>query len=64
MTAVVESPTLERVMKVSDVAAHLECTNDTVYRVIAEGALRAIRVGRLLRVPESALAEFIAGAAR
>ncbi|WP_209372694.1 excisionase family DNA-binding protein [Brevibacterium renqingii] len=51
-------------MKVSEVAAHLECINDTVYRVIAEGALRAIRVGRLLRVPESALAEFIAGAAR
>ncbi|WP_262774916.1 helix-turn-helix domain-containing protein [Brevibacterium permense] len=64
MTAISEAPTIERVLKVSEVAEHLGCTPTTIYPLIAEGTLRAIRVGRLLRVPESALAEFIAGAAR
>lgn len=53
----------EPVLRVREVADHLDCDRDTVYRLIHEGDLRHIRVGRLIRVPESALADFIAGAA-
>lgn len=59
MTTVTEPRTAERVMQVREVAEHLGCTPPTVYRMVREGALRAIRVGRLVRIPESALAEFI-----
>lgn len=55
----VSSP--EPVHRVPYVAQHLDCDDETVYRLIAAGRLRAIRVGRLLRVPDSALADFIAG---
>ena len=47
--------------KVSEVAGQLKCHPGSVYGLIRDGHLRAIRVGRLIRVPESALAEFIAG---
>ncbi|WP_413543676.1 helix-turn-helix domain-containing protein [Citricoccus nitrophenolicus] len=53
--------TPEPVLRVRDVAEHLDCGTDSVYQLIAAGNLRAIRVGRVIRVPESALAEFIAG---
>lgn len=59
-TAAVD-PTPEHVMRVREVAQHLDCDRDTVYRLIRAGQLRSIRVGRLIRVPESALSEFIAG---
>jgi len=52
---------IERVLKTSEVARHLNCTQDTIYNLIRAGQLRAIRVGRLVRIPESALADFIAG---
>ena len=61
MSTPTKAPELERVLKAAEVARHLGCTPDTVYTMIREGKLRAIRVGRLLRVPESSLAEFIAG---
>lgn len=51
----------ERVLRVPDVAVHLDVDDGTVYGLIASGQLRAIRIGRLLRVPESSLADFIAG---
>lgn len=53
----------EPVLKVPEVAESLGVSADAVYRLIKAEELRAIRVGRLLRVPESALAEFISGAA-
>ncbi|MDP3969106.1 MAG: helix-turn-helix domain-containing protein [Nocardioides sp.] len=68
MTATTTAP--EAVLKVREVAHHLNCDEDTVYRLIREGRLPALRLGaqseryplgRVLRVPESALAEFIAG---
>lgn len=52
---------LEAVLRVREVAHRLDCDEDTVYSLIRQGQIRAIRVGRLLRVPESALADFIAG---
>jgi len=51
----------ERVLRVREAAHHLDCDEDTVYRLIREGQMRAIRLGRVLRVPESALSDFIAG---
>lgn len=59
MTATTTAP--EAVLKVREVAHHLNCDEDTIYRLIREDRMRAIRVGRLIRVPESALADFIAG---
>ena len=58
MTEIVSS---EKVLTVKDVARHLACENDLVYSLVSQGKLRAIRVGRLIRVPQSALDEFIAG---
>lgn len=41
-------------------ATYLETSRDTVYRMIREGHLRSVRVGRFVRVPDSALRDFIA----
>ncbi len=57
------APVAERVLRVSQVAEHLDCEDGTVYRLINDGHLRAIRVGRLLRVPQSALARSSPGTA-
>lgn len=53
--------TAERVLRVAEVADHLGVTPDTVYYLIRDGKMRAIRLGRVLRVPQSALSDFIAG---
>jgi len=53
--------TAERVLRVPEVAEHLGVTDDLIYSLIREGKLRAIRLGRVLRVPQSALADFIGG---
>lgn len=52
----------ERVLRVPEVAEHLDCAPQLVYRLIHRGELRAVRVGRLIRVPLSALNEYLAGA--
>ena len=54
------TPDAERVLKVRDVAIHLDCDNNTVYGLIKAGRIRVIRLGRVFRVPESALRDFIA----
>ncbi len=53
--------TAERVLRVAEVADHLGVTPDTVYYLIRDGKMRAIRLGRVLRVPQSALSDFISG---
>lgn len=57
------SKTLEPVLKVAEVAQHLNCDRNTVYALINDNKLRTIRLGRVIRVPESSLADFIAGSA-
>lgn len=47
--------------KVAEVAAFLRVDKAAVYDLVKTGALRHVRIGRLIRVPESALAEFMAG---
>ena len=49
----------EKVLSARDVAAHLGCTPDTIYQLIKAGELRAFHVGRLVRIPESSLRDFI-----
>lgn len=51
----------EAVLRVREVAHRLDCDEDTIYAILRRGEMRSIRVGRLLRVPESALRDFIAG---
>lgn len=48
-------------LDVADVAARLRVCSRTVRRLIASGALRAHRVGRLIRISEEDLQRFLAG---
>lgn len=52
---------IERVFNVDEVAAHIGITRQSAYRMIREGKIRCVRVGRLVRVPESALIEYLHG---
>lgn len=50
----------ETYLYVQSVARRLKCSERTVYRLIQEGKLRAIRVGgRALRIPETAFIEYL-----
>jgi excisionase family DNA binding protein len=49
----------EAVLTVAEVARVLRCGTNVVYRTIASGELRAIRVGRSLRVSRVALIDFM-----
>jgi excisionase family DNA binding protein len=46
-------------LKVSDIVERLKVTRQAVYNWIAEGRLKAIKVGRSLRVSRSSLEAFI-----
>jgi len=49
----------EEYLTVDEVRRKLHVTRQAVYNWISEGKLRAVRVGRSVRVPVSALVEFI-----
>jgi excisionase family DNA binding protein len=49
----------EKYLTVEEVRTKLNVTRQAVYNWISEGKLRAVRVGRSVRVPVSALVEFI-----
>jgi excisionase family DNA binding protein len=53
-------PCLERLLTVAQVAQLLGTTERFPRRLIAERRIRFVRVGRHVRIPESAVAEFIA----
>jgi excisionase family DNA binding protein len=53
-------PCVERLLTVSEVAELLGTTERFPRRLIAERRIRFVRVGRHVRIPESALGEFIA----
>lgn len=46
---------------VKEIAAHLRTEQSVIYNLIRDGKLRHVRVGRLIRIPESALREYLAG---
>lgn len=46
-------------LKVETVARKLNCSVSSVYREVEKGTLRAVRIGRTVRIPRSALLLFI-----
>lgn len=52
---------LEDVYRVPQVATYLGVDRNTVYKLVARGELRSIKVGRHIRIPASALVEFLRG---
>lgn len=59
MTTATHTP--ERVYTVEEIASHLGTHHNNVYRMLQRGDLRCVRVGRNIRVPASALDDFLAG---
>ena len=51
-------------LTVEDAALRLSVSPRTVRRAIADGSLAVIRIGRLVRITETALSSFMTGAAR
>ncbi len=47
------------VMTVIEAAKAMRCSKNTVYALIKEGRLQAVRVGRCFKVPKSALTDFM-----
>jgi excisionase family DNA binding protein len=60
MTQQAGQPTAERLLTVSQAAEILSTTERFTRRLIEERRIRFVRVGRHVRIPESALREFIA----
>jgi excisionase family DNA binding protein len=46
-------------LSVPEVAAYLRCSRTTVYKLLAEGRLRSIKLGRLRRIPAGELARLV-----
>lgn len=51
--------TTEDVYKIREVAERLKIDQNLAYRLVQGGSLRSILVGRAIRIPESALVEFV-----
>jgi putative molybdopterin biosynthesis protein len=49
----------EKMYTVQEIAKHFRISRQSVYDWIKDGKLRAIRIGERVRVPESALREFV-----
>lgn len=49
----------ERLLTVDEVAAIMHVSRMTVYRAVRSGELRAKHFGRTIRVPQSALEEYL-----
>ena len=47
------------VMTVLEAAKAMRCSKNTVYTLIKEGRLQAVRIGRCFKVPKSALTDFM-----
>lgn len=48
-------------LTVQQVAKLLKVSKNTAYRLVRSGTLRSIRVGRQIRVPRSALEDYLNG---
>lgn len=55
-----ETPTPEPLLDVRAVAEYLGCQPLFVYQIVRAQHLRHIRLGRSIRIPQSALVEFVA----
>jgi excisionase family DNA binding protein len=62
--AMVSAPVGEPLHTPDAIAQHLRVSRSMIYAEIKKGRLRAIYIGRLPRITASALAEYLAEAAR
>lgn len=46
-------------LTIAEVAAKMRVSKMTVYRLVEEKAIRSIRIGRTIRIPESAVDEYL-----
>ncbi|QXJ22992.1 helix-turn-helix domain-containing protein [Actinomadura graeca] len=60
MTRRTDPPSKEWLLTVAEAAEYLNTSQRFPRRLIAERRIRFVRVGRFVRIPESALCEFIA----
>jgi excisionase family DNA binding protein len=51
-------------LKVQEVAAILRCGKNQAYELVRSGQIRSVNIGRAIRVPREALAEYKAGDGR
>lgn len=49
----------EKNLTTSEVADELNCARSFVYKLVSDGKIRHFRAGNAIRIPESALREFI-----
>ena len=52
---------LPLILTVKEVAEVLGLGRNTVYELVRQGQIRSIRIGRQIKVPKSALVEFLKG---
>jgi excisionase family DNA binding protein len=52
---------MSALLSVPEVAQRCNCAESTVRELIRQNRIRHVRLGRLIRVPESALLDFIEG---
>ena len=52
---------LPLVLRVEDLMSALDIGRNAAYELVRSGQIRSIRVGRQIRVPKDAVAEFLAG---
>ena len=52
---------LPLILTVKEVAEVLGLGRNTVYELVRQGRIRSIRIGRQIKVPKSALVEFLKG---
>lgn len=52
---------MERILTADEVAEYLKVNIRTVYKLLESGELRGIKVGRIWRIAESAVNEFVRG---
>jgi excisionase family DNA binding protein len=49
-------------LKVSEVAARLRCSQSMIYKLVSRGVLKCVRIGRGLRFDEGDIIAYIAAA--
>lgn len=59
VTVPTDGPAVERLLTVGEVAELLSTTERFPRRLIAERRIRFVRLGRHVRIPESAVCEFV-----
>jgi excisionase family DNA binding protein len=56
-----ELPAAPRLLTIRDVAERLQVSGRTIHRLVANGDISVIRIGRSVRVSEAALKAFLTG---